>query len=131
LGIAPNILTRRLADLTAKGLLGRHRYSERPPRYEYRLTEAGKDFLPVLYVLGAWGRKHFSKGDVTGLVDATSGKAVVPIIIDRTSGTLVADMDLQITAAKGVTERLWYARLATAVGVNICGGESGRADVAT
>jgi DNA-binding HxlR family transcriptional regulator len=96
LSIAPNILARRLSALTAEGLLERHRYSERPPRYEYRLTRAGKDFLPVLYALGAWGRKHFSDGDVTGLVDADSGKAVVPIVVDRTSGKPVANIDVRI-----------------------------------
>lgn len=96
LGIAPNILTRRLAALTAEGLLERHRYSERPPRHEYRLTQAGEDFLPVLYALGAWGRQHFSEGNVTGLVDAATGKPVVPIVVDRTSETPIADIDVRI-----------------------------------
>jgi len=96
LGIAPNILTRRLSALTAEGLLERHRYSERPPRDEYRLTEAGKDFLPVLYALGAWGGRHFPDGDVAGLVDAATGKPVMAVVVDRTSGTPLADMDLRI-----------------------------------
>jgi DNA-binding HxlR family transcriptional regulator len=106
LGIAPNILTRRLSSLTAEGLLERHRYSERPPRYEYRLTQAGKDFLPVLYAVGAWGRQHFSDGNVTGLVDAASGKAIVPIVVDRTSGSLIGDMDVRITPVTSTDERL-------------------------
>jgi DNA-binding HxlR family transcriptional regulator len=103
LGIAPNILTRRLSALTKEGLLERHRYSERPPRYEYRLTQVGEDFLPVLYALGAWGRRHFSKGDVTGLVDAATGKPVVPIVVDRTSGAPMADIDLRIVPASEQT----------------------------
>jgi DNA-binding HxlR family transcriptional regulator len=105
LGIAPNILTRRLAALTAEGLLDRHRYSERPPRYEYRLTQAGEDFLPVLYALGAWGRRHFSDGDVTGLVDTTSGMPVVPVVVDRRSGRLIADMDLRIAPVMAASEK--------------------------
>ena len=44
LGIAPNMLTRRLAALVEAGLLERRRYSERPPRDEYVLTERGRDF---------------------------------------------------------------------------------------
>ena len=44
LGIAPNMLTRRLAALVESGLLERRRYSERPPRDEYLLTERGRDF---------------------------------------------------------------------------------------
>jgi DNA-binding HxlR family transcriptional regulator len=101
LGIAPNILTRRLTALTTEGLLERHRYSEAPPRYEYQLTQAGRDFLPVLYALGAWGRRHFSDGDVTGLVDAATGKPVVPIVVDRTSGAPIADIDLRIAPVAG------------------------------
>jgi len=51
LGIAPSILTRRLAALTEEGLLEKRRYSERPPRDEYLLTEAGRDFIPVLVMI--------------------------------------------------------------------------------
>ena len=39
LGIAPNMLTHRLNCLIKAGLLERGRYSERPPRDEYLLTE--------------------------------------------------------------------------------------------
>ena len=52
------MLTRRLATLTAEGLLEKRRYSERPPREEYLLTAAGRDFLPVLFMIGAWGRQY-------------------------------------------------------------------------
>src|SRR6201996_862482 len=54
LGIAPNILTRRLNALVESGLLERRRYSERPERFEYILTERGEDFRPVLWTLVAW-----------------------------------------------------------------------------
>src|SRR3546814_2453986 len=39
LGIAPNMLTRRLDTLVEAGLLERRLYSERPPRHEYVVTE--------------------------------------------------------------------------------------------
>src|SRR4051812_48103344 len=58
LGIAPNILASRLAALTGAELLEKRRYNDRPPRFEYVLTEAGRDFIPVLVAIGAWGRKH-------------------------------------------------------------------------
>src|SRR5215204_4399871 len=51
LGIAPNMLTRRLNALVEAGLLERQRYSERPPRDEYRLTNRGRDFRPVLLAM--------------------------------------------------------------------------------
>src|SRR5947199_5754717 len=60
LGIAPNMLTRRLAALVAAGLLERRPYSERPRRDEYILTERGRDFKPVLVELVAFGNKHFA-----------------------------------------------------------------------
>ncbi len=62
LGIAPNILASRLAALTAAGLLEKRQYSERPPRFEYLLTDAGRDFIPILAAIGAWGLKHRSGG---------------------------------------------------------------------
>src|SRR6266853_616876 len=44
LGIAPNMLARRLNALVDAGLLERRRYSEHPPRDEYVLTARGRDF---------------------------------------------------------------------------------------
>src|ERR1700726_5356626 len=60
LGIAPNMLTRRLNALVEAGLLKRRRYSEHPPRDEYLLTERGRDFRPVVLSLLAWGNRHFA-----------------------------------------------------------------------
>src|SRR5207253_1863904 len=51
LNIAPNMLTRRLSALVDAGLLERRRYSERPPRYEYILTDMGRDFRPVIVAM--------------------------------------------------------------------------------
>src|SRR3954469_17449963 len=54
LGIAPNMLTRRLNSLVETGLLERRRYSEHPPRHEYVPTDRGRDFFPVLVTLLTW-----------------------------------------------------------------------------
>jgi len=62
LNIAPNMLIRRLSALVDAGLLQRRRYSDRPPRYEYILTEKSRDFRPVLIAMIAWGNKHFAPG---------------------------------------------------------------------
>src|SRR5260370_1788161 len=73
LAIAPNILTRRLNALVEAGLLERRRYSERPPRDEYVLSEAGRDFRPVLGTLLAWGNRHFApEGTSLLVVDSKS-----------------------------------------------------------
>jgi len=90
LGIAPNILTRRLKALVEAGLLERRRYSERPPRDEYVLTEAGRDFRPVLWALLAWGNKHFApEGPSVVVVDSQTGAQADPVLVDRNSGRLL------------------------------------------
>jgi DNA-binding HxlR family transcriptional regulator len=87
LGIAPNILTRRLKALVEAGLLERRRYSERPPRDEYVLTEAGRDFRPVLWALLAWGNKHFApEGASVVVVDSRTGVEANPVLVDGNSG---------------------------------------------
>src|SRR5215470_10385203 len=57
LGIAPNMLARRLDALVEAGLLERRRYSEHPPRDEYLPTDCARDFRPVLIALTAWGNR--------------------------------------------------------------------------
>ena len=87
LDIAPNMLTRRLKALVEDGLLERRRYSERPPRDEYLLTQAGRDFRPVLWALLAWGNKHFApEGPSVVVVDSQTGAEADPVLVDRTSG---------------------------------------------
>ncbi len=97
LGIAPTILTRRLAALTEDGLLEKRRYLERPPRDEYVLTAAGQDFLPVLFAIGAWGRKHRGGGaEVTRFFDAETGTEIDPVTIDRATGAEIGTRPIRI-----------------------------------
>ena len=87
LGIAPNMLTRRLKALVEAGLLERRRYNERPPRDEYVLTQAGRDFRPVLWSLLAWGNKHFApEGPSVVIVDSQTGAEAEPVLVDASSG---------------------------------------------
>ena len=60
LGIARNVLTDRLTRLVEEGILERVRYSERPERYEYRLTSKGRDLQIALAGLSQWGDKYVS-----------------------------------------------------------------------
>lgn len=48
-------LAARLKALVAAGVLERRQYQEAPPRFDYHLTAAGKDLLPLLRALMAWG----------------------------------------------------------------------------
>lgn len=57
LGIASNVLAARLEDLERHAIVERRQYQSAPPRFEYVLTDKGRDFYPVLVTLVAWGDK--------------------------------------------------------------------------
>ncbi|HNK35421.1 MAG TPA: helix-turn-helix domain-containing protein, partial [Solirubrobacterales bacterium] len=48
LGITRSVLTTRLNTLIEYGILEKRQYSEKPPRFEYHLTQKGRDLSPVL-----------------------------------------------------------------------------------
>jgi DNA-binding HxlR family transcriptional regulator len=58
LGISRNVLNQRLAHLVEHGVLDKVAYSSHPPRYDYRLTDKGRDLFPVLNALRQWGDKY-------------------------------------------------------------------------
>jgi DNA-binding HxlR family transcriptional regulator len=89
LGIAPTILTRRLAVLTQEGLLEKQLYMSNPPREEYLLTDAGRDFLPVLFMIGAWGRRHRGGGKLVRFFDAETDTEIQAIAIDEITGAKI------------------------------------------
>jgi DNA-binding HxlR family transcriptional regulator len=57
-GIASNILSSRLRSLVESGLLSAEPYSERPPRFAYELTDAGRSLGEPLRLLAGWGARH-------------------------------------------------------------------------
>jgi DNA-binding HxlR family transcriptional regulator len=63
LEIGRTLLSERLSRLVAEGVFERVRYSERPERFEYRLTEKGKDLYPVLLALMEWGDRYKVDGE--------------------------------------------------------------------
>ena len=99
LGIAPNILARRLNGLVQAGLLERRPYQQRPTRHEYHLTETGRDFRPVLIALLAWGNRHFApEGPRVQWVRAATGTPATPIMVD--AATLHPITEPEFTLAK-------------------------------
>jgi DNA-binding HxlR family transcriptional regulator len=106
LGIAPNMLTRRLNALVEAGLLERRRYSERPPRDEYLPTSRGRDFQPVLIALLAWGNKHFApEGASVQVVNTRTGAAVEPILVDPATGRPIQKPDYAFAPGPAAPER--------------------------
>ena len=105
LGIAPNILTRRLAALVETGMLEKRRYSEKPPRYEYVLTERGLDFRPVLWSLLAWGNRHFApEGPSLLIVDAETGAPADPVLMDALTMRPLASPAFRTAAGPAASE---------------------------
>src|SRR3954454_9890083 len=56
-GIAPNVLSSRLKSLTENALVVAQPYSERPPRFAYELSEAGRELAGALRLLADWGAR--------------------------------------------------------------------------
>lgn len=61
LGCSPHVLSTRLAKLVRHGVLERRPYQQRPVRYEYRLTDKGRDLYPVIAGLLGWGDRWLTK----------------------------------------------------------------------
>ena len=112
LGIAPNMLARRLASLVESGMLERRAYSTRPPRDEYLLTERGRDFRTVLVALLAFGDRHFAVDDGGGarVVDTKTGATVEPMLADRRTGKELIEPDYTIVRGKKATATARAAR---------------------
>jgi DNA-binding HxlR family transcriptional regulator len=62
-GIAPNVLSGRLRRLETEGVVVAEPYLERPPRYVYELTAAGRELADSLRLLADWGARHREGGD--------------------------------------------------------------------
>lgn len=64
LGIAPNILTKRLNDMVASGLLAKRAHPSRPDQYVYEPTEMGREVAPIIIALTTWGDRWVRPGPV-------------------------------------------------------------------
>jgi DNA-binding HxlR family transcriptional regulator len=62
LGIPKAVLSERLKELVEAGVLEKQRYLDHPPRYEYRLTDMGRELSPILVSLMHWGDRWLSDG---------------------------------------------------------------------
>jgi DNA-binding HxlR family transcriptional regulator len=97
LGIARNILARRLRALVQAGILEKRAYEERPVRYEYRLTGKGRALFPVLVTLMEWGKRWAPPEERTvRLVDATTGREVAPLLVDARTGAPLEPRNLRL-----------------------------------
>jgi len=107
LGIAPNMLTRRLNSLVEAELLERRRYSEHPPRHEYVPTTRGRDLRPVVIALMTWGNKHFApEGTSVLLADTETGAIAEPVLVDRVTGRSIPGPGFSVVPGPAAGERV-------------------------
>ncbi|NDJ89363.1 winged helix-turn-helix transcriptional regulator [Mycolicibacter kumamotonensis] len=77
-GITKAATATRLAELVDLGLLARQPYREpgQRSRDEYVLTEAGIDFMPVVWAMFQWGQRHLPNRGRIGLTHLGCGADV-------------------------------------------------------
>jgi DNA-binding HxlR family transcriptional regulator len=90
LGIARNVLTDRLNRLVDEGVLERVLYSERPERYEYRLTSMGRDLNIALAAFRQWGDQYLSEKPPVLLRRKVDKKPVVAALVPKGTKVLRA-----------------------------------------
>ena len=100
LGVASNVLTDRLNRLVDEGIAERVRYSERPERFEYRLTAKGRELGPVLLALMQWGDRHISTKPPR-IARRRSDRSRVSVALLAADGTPVAPGDLELVPGPG------------------------------
>jgi DNA-binding HxlR family transcriptional regulator len=82
LGVARNVLTDRLNFLVDNAILERRQYQDRPVRYEYRLTQMGRDLQPALLTLMHWGDTYLSPDGPPALIEHTTcGHMTTPTLV--------------------------------------------------
>ncbi len=104
LGIARNILSDRLGKLVAQGILEKRRYSERPERFEYRLTAKGRDLYPIVVTLMQWGDRHTAGpgGTPVELVHDACGELTHPQLVCDGCGEPVHALNVHPAAGPGL-----------------------------
>lgn len=95
LGIARNMLTRRLNRLIEQGVIERRPYQDNPPRYEYHLTEMGYDAAKLLLAMMSFGEKYFfDDREPIRLYDRRTDDRVRPALVDAETNAPVDPRNL-------------------------------------
>lgn len=107
LGISRNVLNDRLARLVDQGVLEKVRYQDHPPRYDYRLTEKGRDLWEVLDAMRRWGDRWEvpAAGPPADLVHRPCGHVIDVELRCSECGEVLEQRDLRLVPGPGADER--------------------------
>ena len=107
LGISRNILNQRLHRLVETGVLRRVAYSERPPRYDYRLTEKGRSLWPVLMAMRQWGDRYAAPdGPPVVVTHRSCGQVADAVMVCASCGEPLEAGDVRAAPGPGAVEPL-------------------------
>lgn len=107
LKLTRHLLADRLRKLEREGILRRVPYSERPPRYEYRLTDKGLDLYPIMISILKWGDTYTADGDLpVELMHRTCGGPASPKLVCGTCGEELKPRDVQARMKPGAGRRI-------------------------
>jgi DNA-binding HxlR family transcriptional regulator len=95
-GAPRDILTTRLRRLEDLGVVERRAYSERPPRFEYRLTRAGRDLQPVMLALKQWGDDYVMDDPLPLVLEHTCGHEFIPQVHCSACGAALERQSLKV-----------------------------------
>lgn len=107
LGITRHILTDRLKKLVEEGVLAKVPYLDRPPRFEYRLTDKGRALHPVMMSLVHWGDEFMAGGAGRPLLHRHigCGHDFDPVLTCSECGEAVGARDVEVRPGPGATRR--------------------------
>ena len=101
LGIAKNILCDRLSRLVDNGVMIRVDVGEHGTRYEYRLTDKGRDLFPVVVALRQWSERWNGSKDEMRLVERGSGIPIAAVAVQSAQGALLNVRDVLFVDEEG------------------------------
>jgi DNA-binding HxlR family transcriptional regulator len=102
LGIARNVLTQRLTHLMDHGILERVAYQDNPVRYDYRLTDKGRDLWPVLTMMRQWGDQWAAPaGPPREAVHLTCGHVSLAVPVCDKCGETLELADIKTVSGPG------------------------------
>lgn len=101
--IATNVLSERLNWLCEIDMLELRQYSERPARYEYRLTEKAIDYYPILLMLLQWGDAYYlsPEGPPLLLTHKPCGNNLAPEVVCSSCGEALRPEQVRFEVAGG------------------------------
>lgn len=89
-GLSDRLLSERLRELEAQGLVTREVIPEVPVQVRYALTESARELLPAIQMLVAWGQKWLSRSTSTTAKRTPAARPVLPASSRRTRRTTSA-----------------------------------------